>query len=87
MSNIPAANVAQVFRTIDGNLIHLCYKVKGSTGATGLVAAMKSIYAALIGNVDDTAGINYQVTFSGGQVTYGGAPTNNKYHYLHLWGI
>ena len=86
MADIPAANITSTERDLWGSAYMWKAKVKGNGAGTTITAPFGRILACWMGNIDDTAGTNYQLSFSGNVVTYGGAPTINKYHWLYVLG-
>jgi hypothetical protein len=65
----------------------MCYaKVTGDGSTTTINVPMGRIESAFVGNGDESAGYNPALTWSGQTITYGAAPTNTKYHYLHVIG-
>lgn len=69
-----------------GNYVLLVYKITGDGTSTSFVAQVKRVVSAWVGNGNENAGYNPQLSWSGNAITYGTAPTNNKYHYLHILG-
>lgn len=65
----------------------LCYAtVYGDGSTTTINVPMGRIEGCWVGNIDESAGYNPALTFSGQVVTYGAAPTSTKYHRLYVIG-
>jgi hypothetical protein len=86
MADIAAANITFIGRYTAGNLFLEIYKVKGDGSGVTIPIRLGRPMASAVGNIDETAGYNPQVALTARVVTYGTAPTINKYHYLHIWG-
>jgi len=86
VADIAAANVSVAFRTLDGNKVHVCLKVKGDGAGVTIPVPLGRIEAHMVGVIDAAAGYNPAITYSGNIVTYAVAPIINVYHFLHLFG-
>lgn len=86
MADIPAANITNKVPNVCGALKMWQAKVKGDGSGVTLPVPFARVTGHAVGNIDETAGYNPQISFASGVITYGAAPTNGAYHWLTLWG-
>lgn len=86
MADIPAANITLKERISLGSAILFKCMVKGDGSGVTIPVPLSRITGTWVGNIDEAAGYNPQISTSTNIVTYAAAPTNNKYHWLFCMG-
>lgn len=90
IGNTETTDVSLVMRSIEGNVIHLCYKITGDGSSDRFVCAMSHVTAHAVGVINAAAGLNPAITYTeaagGATVIYAIAPLDDVSHFLHLWG-
>lgn len=87
MAAIPDANVTNRTHGQCGPIKVWIAKVKGDGSGTTFKVPFARVMGTAVGNIDETAGYNPQISASGNTLTYGAAPTNNLYHWLYVFGV